>query len=86
MGIKMTLKTLKVEKSIDTCGLVCPLPIIKTSEAIKEIPVGAVLEVLATDEVITIDMPAWCHSTANEYLGLEREQNYLRVYVRKQKE
>ncbi len=70
--------------TIDTMGLLCPLPIIKTAKKIKTINVGEVLEVLSDDGVIRIDMPAWCLSTGHEYLGYEENGGGMyRVYVRK---
>ena len=37
------------DKTLDTKGLACPLPILKTKKALSELPKGARLEVLATD-------------------------------------
>ncbi|MFQ5904735.1 MAG: sulfurtransferase TusA family protein, partial [Candidatus Binatia bacterium] len=70
--------------TLDTLGLLCPLPIIETAKKIKEINIGEVLEVLSDDGVIRIDMPAWCLSTGPEYLGYEEDGRTYRVYVRKQ--
>lgn len=74
---------MKSDASLDCFGLLCPMPIIKTAEKIKELKVGEVLEVLSTDEGIEMDMPAWCESTGNEYLGIEKTDGEYRVYVRK---
>ncbi len=74
---------------LDTLGLFCPMPIIKTSKKIKELTVGQVLEVVSDDEGIKKDMPAWCETTGHEYLGLEEESNgdaiHYKTYVRKTK-
>ena len=37
------------DKTLDTKGLACPLPILKTKKVLSELPKGAQLEVLATD-------------------------------------
>ncbi|PYS96243.1 MAG: sulfurtransferase TusA family protein [Acidobacteria bacterium] len=68
---------------LDTVGLYCPVPIIKTAEAIRKLGVGEVLEVLSDDRVILVDMPAWCRSTGHEYLGSRRDGNEYRLRVRK---
>lgn len=68
---------------LDTVGLYCPLPIIKTAEKMKVLQPGAVLEVLSDDRVILIDMPAWCRSTRNEYLGSRRSGAEYHLFVRK---
>jgi tRNA 2-thiouridine synthesizing protein A len=74
---------------LDTLGLFCPMPIIKTSKKIKELAVGQVLEVVSDDEGIKKDMPAWCETTGHEFLGLEEEPTdsaiHYKTYVRKTK-
>jgi TusA-related sulfurtransferase len=46
---------------------------------------GQVLEVLADDEGIKQDMPAWCRVTGNEFLGMEEEKGQYKVYIKKSK-
>lgn len=74
---------------LDTLGLFCPMPIIKTSKKIKELSIGQVLEVVSDDEGIKKDMPAWCETTGHEFLGLEEEKNgnsiHYKTYVKKTK-
>lgn len=74
---------MKADVTLDCFGLLCPMPIIKTAQKIKELKVGQVLEVLATDEGIKTDMPAWCKTTGNEFLGVEEKEGEYKVYVRK---
>ena len=40
--------------------LLCPLPVIRTQEAVKKLRVGDILEVIGTDAGILQDIPAWC--------------------------
>lgn len=54
---------------LDVKGLNCPLPILRTKKAIKDIPVGAELEVIATDPGSVKDMEAFCKQTGNELTG-----------------
>lgn len=68
---------------LDTKGLVCPLPIIKTAQAIKGIEVGQVLELLATDPGVEPDMRAWSSRTGNELLAIERDGDVFHVFVRR---
>lgn len=46
------------DATLDTFGLLCPMPVMKTAQKMKELKVGEVLEVLATDPGIREDMPA----------------------------
>jgi tRNA 2-thiouridine synthesizing protein A len=71
------------DEKLDCYGLLCPMPIIKIAEKIKEIRPGQVLEVIATDEGIRSDLPAWCKRTGHEFLGMEEHDGEYRGYVRK---
>jgi TusA-related sulfurtransferase len=62
------------------------MPIIQTAKKIKELRIGQILEVVATDEGIKTDMPAWCKATGQEFLGVEEKDGEYRAYVKKVKE
>lgn len=68
---------------LDTQGLQCPVPIVKTAKKMKELAVGQILKIISTDEGIKEDMPAWCKSTGNEFVGLEEAGEVYTVYVKK---
>jgi tRNA 2-thiouridine synthesizing protein A len=68
---------------LDTVGLFCPVPIIRTAERIRKLPPGRVLEILSDDRVILVDLPAWCRSTRHEFLGTRRVGAILHLFVRK---
>jgi tRNA 2-thiouridine synthesizing protein A len=76
----------QADRKLDCFGLLCPMPIIQTAKTIKHMKKGEVLEVSATDPGIKDDMPAWCRTSGQEYLGLEEEGEIVRVYVRKVKD
>jgi TusA-related sulfurtransferase len=65
-------------------GLFCPVPIIRTAEAIRTMQPGEVLEILSDDRVILLDLPAWCRSTGNRYLGAREQGDELHLFVRKE--
>ena len=74
---------MKADETLDCVGLYCPMPIVKTAKKIKEIKVGEVLEVVADDKGIKLDMPAWCKATGHECLGMEEAGGEIKVYVKK---
>jgi len=80
------LRTMNADAKLDCFGLLCPMPIIQTAKKIKEMRVGEVLEVISTDQGIKSDMPAWCRTTGQEYLGMVEDGELIKVYVRKVKE
>lgn len=59
--------------SLDLKNLSCPIPIVKTARAMKELAPGQLLEVFATDPGSVPDFNAWSKSTRNPLVesGLE---------------
>jgi len=76
---------MKADQTLDCYGLLCPVPIIQTAKAIKTMKLGEVLEVASTDKGIKADMPAWCRTSGQDFLGLEEEGEVVKVYIRKVK-
>jgi tRNA 2-thiouridine synthesizing protein A len=62
------------------------MPIIQAAKKIKTMKTGDVLEILSTDPGIREDMPAWCRTTGQEFLGVEEDREVIKVYVRKVRE
>ena len=56
------------EKTLDTKGLNCPLPVLKARRAMRELQDGDVLTVLATDPASYIDFQHFCDTTGHEML------------------
>lgn len=74
---------MNADATLDCIGLYCPMPIYHTANKLKEMKTGQVLEVLADDEGIKLDAPAWCNATGNELLGVEEEAGTYKVYIKK---
>jgi len=68
---------------VDARGTFCPEPVIRTQNAAAKMSAGAVAMILADDAGIELDLPAWCISTRNEYLGVLREEKFLRAFIRR---
>jgi TusA-related sulfurtransferase len=77
---------MKADTTLDCYGLLCPMPIIQAAKMMKTMKTGDVLEVLSTDPGIREDMPAWCRTTGQEFLGVEEDAEVIKVYVRKVRE
>ena len=56
----------QIARTLDLKGLSCPLPIVKTAQAIRELRSGDLIEALATDPGSVADFEAWCTTTGNE--------------------
>jgi len=75
--------SITVARTLDLKGLSCPLPIVKTSKAVKEMASGELIEVLATDPGSVQDFSAWCRSTGNELVEQRRDDGVFRYVIRK---
>jgi tRNA 2-thiouridine synthesizing protein A len=72
-----------VTEVLDTFGLLCPMPIIKTAARMKQMKIGDVLKILSDDPGVKEDMPAWCTTSGNQLLALEEIDNEFHCYVKK---
>lgn len=75
--------TLQTAHRLDLKGLSCPLPIVRTAKALKELESGALVEVLATDPGSLKDFPAWCRATGNDLVEHATVQGGFRFVIRK---
>ena len=73
----------KVDQELDARGLLCPMPVVKTAKAMKELDLGQVLKVMATDRGSITDMPAWAETTGNELLEWHEEDDVFVYLIRK---
>ncbi|MGA7327449.1 MAG: sulfurtransferase TusA family protein [Rhodomicrobium sp.] len=70
--------------TIDTCGLQCPLPVLKVRKAMRPLPAGTKAVVLATDRGAEQDLRDYCEATGGTFLSAENlEGGVLRVVIQK---
>lgn len=71
---------------LDLRGLLCPLPVVKISQAVKNIQIGETIEAIATDPGVLADIPAWARSTGNELVSMDKlESKEFRFVVKRLK-
>ena len=73
----------QVLQRVDARGLSCPMPIVKTAQAIKGLPSGALLELLATDPGSVKDVAAWSRTTGNELVEQTVDGGVFRFVLRR---
>jgi len=71
------------DRIVDARGQKCPMPVLMTAKAAKEMEPGQVLLVEATDGGARSDIPAWATQTGNELLESAEDGDVLRFYIRK---
>jgi tRNA 2-thiouridine synthesizing protein A len=71
------------DKVLDAKGLNCPLPILKAKKALKDVPAGGTLQILATDPGAVADFQAFCRTTGNELIEHSEEGGVYQFLLRK---
>ena len=76
--------TTQPDSTLDATGLLCPLPVLKARRALKAVPAGGILEVLATDPGATKDFEHFCQTTGCTLLeASEQPGGVLRFLLQK---
>lgn len=66
---------------LDASRLLCPLPVIRTQDKIKQLKMGDQLEVLGTDPGVMQDIPAWCRINGHKVLEARSTDGEYTVLV-----
>ena len=77
------MTTVEITATVDARGLSCPMPIVRTAQAVRPLPSGSVIELLATDPGSVKDVAAWCRSTGNELVTQSAEAGVYRFVLRR---
>ncbi|GAA5117051.1 sulfurtransferase TusA family protein [Alloalcanivorax gelatiniphagus] len=71
---------------LDARGLNCPLPLLKTRQALRGLPVGSLLEVAASDAGSARDIPAYLRQSPHELVRHDDHQGEFRFVIRRGEE
>ena len=74
---------LEITTTVDAKGLSCPMPIVRTAQAVRPLAPGTILEVLATDPGSLKDFVAWCRTTGNELIEQTTDGAVYRFVIRR---
>ena len=69
------------EYSIDTQGLLCPMPVIRAQDKVEELQPGDRLEVLSSDPGAMNDIPAWCRINGHTVLEKGQQGREVRILI-----
>jgi len=76
---------IKADVTLNLEGLLCPIPIVKVSQAVKSMEVGGLLQATATDPGVLADIPAWTKSTGNELVSINKEGKIITFIIKRAK-
>lgn len=68
--------------NLDARNLNCPLPILRTKKALKDLSTGDTLEILATDPGSVKDLQAFCAQTGNKLLSSDEKAGEFQFVIR----
>ena len=68
---------------LDARDLICPIPVLKARKALNALPVGAILEVLATDPAAPGDFTAFCEATGHALLSTDEVDGAMLFRIEK---
>lgn len=71
------------DRFLDATGLLCPMPVVKASQALADMREGELLEVLADDQGVKADFPALCKGSGHGWMGCAQEGRAVRAFIRK---
>lgn len=71
------------DQVLDLKGLNCPLPILRTRKALKDLPNGATLQVFATDPGSVEDFEVYCRTSGNELVESKKDNDVFSFVIRR---
>ena len=64
---------------LDARRLLCPMPVIRTQERVRELSPGDILEVVCTDPGAANDIPIWCRINGHQVISVDQEEWELTI-------
>jgi tRNA 2-thiouridine synthesizing protein A len=74
---------IQIDGILDARGLACPMPIVKTAQAMKTMTAGETLQVISTDAGSVKDFAAWSRTTGNPLLESSSDALTYRFLLQK---
>ena len=74
------MSELTADITLDCIGQRCPLPVIRLAQAIRSVPPGGVVRLLADDPAALADVPAWCRMRDQDLLGVDRADDGVATF------
>jgi TusA-related sulfurtransferase len=72
-----------VAETLDMTGYFCPEPVIRVNEAISDVEVGEVIELVADDPSSEPDILSWTKRTGHELISIEKNEGVFRFLIRR---
>ena len=70
-------------QTLDMCGYACPMPILKTKQALASMSRREVIEVICTDQGSKKDFVAFCNQLGHKLISQRDEGNKIIFQIEK---
>ena len=77
----MTDMNEKIDTVLDTSGLTCPEPVMLLHKSVRELSIGQIIEVIATDPATTRDIPKFCQFLGHELMSQSNASGVSYRYI-----
>lgn len=71
------------DDTLDACGLLCPLPVLKLRKRLKSLGIGAVIAMQADDPAAVIDVPHFCAESGHDLISANDADGVQTYLIRK---
>ena len=72
----------KISVQLNARRLLCPLPVIRTQDAITKMNHGELLVVTSTDPGAMQDIPIWCRINGHEVIEIKEEDHEIIITIK----
>ncbi|MGD8812706.1 MAG: sulfurtransferase TusA family protein [Thioalkalispiraceae bacterium] len=70
-----------MKHQLDARRLLCPMPVIRTQDAIAELENGDIIKVVCTDPGALNDVPAWCRINGHKVLETSEKDDEIIITI-----
>jgi tRNA 2-thiouridine synthesizing protein A len=67
--------------TVDARNLLCPLPVIRTQDAVATLAPGEIVAITCTDPGALNDIPAWCRINGHKVLTANQEAHEIIITI-----
>ena len=71
------------DQTLDMCGFACPMPILKTKQALAAMASKEIIEVICTDQGSKKDFVAFCNQLGHKLISQKDDGNKIIFYIEK---
>ena len=66
---------------LDARRLLCPMPLIRLQQKVKQLQSGDTVDVLSTDPGTLQDIPSWCRMYGHRIIATEQQPDLITIVV-----